>query len=377
VLLLDEPTNNLDTAARHKLYDVLDTFRGCVLVVSHDRELLDHMDRIAELDGAEIRFYGGNFSAYEDTVTAERENAERNLRNAEADLKREKREMQQARERADRRAGNAAKNLKNAGLPKIFAGNMKRSAEKAAGTAQTMHASRVSDAKDRADQAAKAVRADQSITLELPDTKVPAGRTLFVGEHLRARLGDHEIFAGDGVDLTIRGPERIALSGENGAGKSTLMRLIHGDLEPDGGSITRADGRVAYLSQRLDLLDDDKTIAENFAASAPALPDAQRLNVLARFLFRGARIHLPVRVLSGGERLRATLACVLYAEPAPHLLLLDEPTNNLDLVSVGQLENALNAYQGAFVVVSHDERFLTEIKTERRIAIRDGVLTDV
>ncbi|MGW5371793.1 ribosomal protection-like ABC-F family protein [Streptomyces sp. NPDC004009] len=376
VLLLDEPTNNLDLRARHKLYSVLTDFTGCLLLVSHDRALLDRMDRIAELNSGELRFYGGNFTAYEEAVHAEREVAEKNVRNAEQELKREKREMQQARERAERRASNAARNLKNAGLPRIFAGNMKRGAQESAGRAGQTHAARVGEAKARLDEAGRALRDEQRITLDLPDTQVPAGRTLFSGEKMQVRLGDRDVFAPGGVELSIRGPERIALTGPNGAGKSTLLRLVTGDLAVDEGEIRRNDGRIAYLSQRLDLLDLDRTVAENFAAFAPERPEAERMNLLARFLFRGSRAHLPVRLLSGGERLRATLACVLCAEPAPHLLLLDEPTNNLDLVSAGQLESALDSYRGAFVVVSHDERFLAGIGVNRWLRLADGALEE-
>jgi ATPase subunit of ABC transporter with duplicated ATPase domains len=374
VLLLDEPTNNLDLQARRRLYDVLSDFSGCLLLVSHDRALLDRMERIAELGTDELRLYGGGFTEYEEAVRGEQEVAEKNIRSAEQELKREKRELQQARERAERRASNASKNLKNAGLPKIFAGTMKRGAQEAAGKSGTMHASRVSEAKARLDEAGRALRDEQRLTLDLPDTQVPAGRNLFLGEGMQVRLGDKDVFAAGGVDLSVRGPERIALVGPNGAGKTTLMRLITGDLDPDSGEIKRNDGRIAYLSQRLDLLDLDRTVAENFAAFAPERPEPERMNLLARFLFRGARAHLPVKVLSGGERLRATLACVLCAEPAPHLLLLDEPTNNLDLVSAAQLESALDSYQGAFMVVSHDERFLGEIGVNRWLLLSDGKL---
>ncbi|RAY13168.1 ABC transporter ATP-binding protein [Actinomadura craniellae] len=376
VLLLDEPTNNLDLDARRKLYGVIEEWNGCLLLVSHDRALLDRMDRIAELARGEVRSYGGNFTAYEETVRAEQEVAEKNVRNAEQEVKREKREMQQARERAARRASNASRNLKDAGLPKIIAGGLQRRAQESAGKANEMHAARLGDAKARLDEAERALRDEQKIALELPGTAVPVGRTVFSGERMQVRYGERALFAGDGTDLEVRGPERIALTGPNGAGKSTLLRVVNGDLEPEGGQTRRADGRVAYLSQRLDLLDLDRTVAENMAASAPAMPQAERMNLLARFLFRGSRAHLPVGVLSGGERLRATLACVLYAEPAPQLLLLDEPTNNLDLVSVGQLESALNAYQGAFMVVSHDERFLAEIGVTRWLRLSAGRLLE-
>jgi ATPase subunit of ABC transporter with duplicated ATPase domains len=178
-----------------------------------------------------------------------------------------------------------------------------------------------------------------------------------------------------GLTLTLeRGA--TAVLGPSGAGKSTLLRLLDGDLQPDAGQLQRADGRVAYLSQRLDLLDEHRTVAESLADAAPTMPPAERSTLLARFLFRGARVHLPVAALSGGERLRATLACVLHAEPAPHLLLFDEPTNNLDLAGIGQLVSALAAYRGAFLVVSHDQRFLADIGVQRWLHLADGRLTE-
>ncbi len=270
VLLLDEPTNDLDAAARERLVDVVTGFRGCLVVVSHDRTLLEHVDAVAELEPDGLRTYGGAFSAYETAVAVEQEAAERDVRTAEAALKREKRERQQARERAERRSGTAARNVADAGLPKILAGARQRRAQESAGRA-VVHAS---------------------------------------GVVLRGLFGA-------GVDLVVRGPERIGLTGGNGVGKSTLLRLLASELMPERGTVHRAEGRVLYLSQRLDLLDPAATVAQCLAAAAPTRPEAERLTLLARFLFRGARTHLPVTALSGGERLRATLACVLFGEPAP------------------------------------------------------------
>lgn len=375
VLLLDEPANNLDIDARHRLYDALDDFGGCLLLVSHDRVLLNRMDRIAELYHGEITFYSGNFSAYQRAVHESQRAAQDSVRNAEQLLKREKRQRQQARERADRRSSTAKRTVKDAGLPKIVIGAMKRRAQETAARADDVHAKRMGDATARLHDAERALRDDDALILELPETSVPAGRMVWEVNGLHVRRAGRDIL--DRVDLTVRGPERVALTGANGSGKTTLLRALLGELVPDAGTIQVADGRVAYLSQRLDLLDDEGTVADNLAVSAPSLTVTRRRHVLAQFLFRGDAVDLPVHTLSGGERLRATLACVLFAEPAPQLLLLDEPTNNLDLVSVEQLEGALAAYRGAFVVVSHDASFLEAIGVDRVLRLADGRLAEV
>lgn len=373
VLLLDEPTNNLDQAGRRRLYRVLDDYRGCLVVASHDRLLLERMDRIAELSPNEIRCYGGNYTFYQQVLRQQRDAAEQQLRSAELDLKRQQRDRQKARERAARRAGNAVRNRQQLGLPKALLDKRESSAEQSAAKSDHLHAVRVEAAGARVDEASRALREQSRIVVDLPDTRVPAGRTIFTGTAIQVRRGGAPLFAGNGVDLTIRGPERLALTGPNGAGKSTLLRAMAGQIQAHGS--LSGPGHIVYLSQRLDLLDPDSSVADNLAGFAPGMPQADRLTRLARFLFPGVRAHQTVATLSGGEKLRATLACLLSAEPAPQLLLLDEPTNNLDLPSVAQLQSALASYQGAFVVVSHDRRFLDELNPDRWLRLSDGQLT--
>lgn len=376
VLLLDEPSNHLDRDARQRLYRLVDDWDGCLLVASHDRSLLDRMDQIAELDRSALRLYGGGFGFYEEATRIETEAAEQEVRGLRQAVKREQRERQQARERTERRAGNAARNLPSAGLARIVAGNRKRAAQVSAARSDDIHSARIVDAQQRLIEARRGLRDTPELRLDLPATEVPPSRLLFSGQGLQVVRGGRALFGAHGVDLQIRGPERIALGGINGAGKTTLLQLIAGDLSPHAGSVQRGPGRIAMLSQRLDALDPHESVARNFARCTPELPDAERGHLLARWLFRADDVHLPVSALSGGERLRASLACVLHATPAPQLLVLDEPTNNLDLDAVRELESALPAYRGALVVVSHDDAFLDRLAPTRRLMLENGRLRD-
>ncbi|HEX4817003.1 MAG TPA: ABC-F family ATP-binding cassette domain-containing protein [Nonomuraea sp.] len=380
VLLLDEPTNNLDLDARERLYAAVSAWAGVLVVVSHDRALLELVDQVAELREGVVRCYGGNLGDYEAQVAAEQEAAERMVRTAEGEVRRQQRELIEARTRVDRgiRAGKKAAATKRA--PKIVANGLKRKAQVTAGRTINLHQEKLEEARERLAEVEQAVRDDAEIRIELPGTAVPAGRTVLTlpldpppgrpaergpveGTHPDgdraeggAEDGAREAAARALEALVIRGPERIALLGPNGSGKTTLLKRI----------VERgAHVPVGYLPQRLDLLDDALSVVDNVRAVAPAAPVNEVRARLARFLFRGARAEQSVGTLSGGERFRATLAALLSADPPPQLLLLDEPTNNLDLPSVRQLAQALSAYRGALVVASHDLPFLETLGITR------------
>ncbi|GAA3139052.1 ATP-binding cassette domain-containing protein [Planomonospora alba] len=371
VLLLDEPTNNLDLDARRRLYAAVESYGGVLVVVSHDRVLLELVDTVADLGGGAIRMYGGNLTAYEEALATEQEAAERMVRVAEADVRRQQREWEEAQVKLARRVRYGNKMNEQKREPKIIMNERKRQAQVAAGKHRNLHAGRLAEARERLGEAAAAVRDDPVIRVELPETAVPAGKTVLTATGLRTVSGTAV------EELVVRGPERIALLGPNGSGKTTLLRTLVGELEPAEGSVALGVAGVRYLPQRLDVLDDALSVVENVRRFAPsATANAIRAR-LARFLLRGSRADRPAGTLSGGERFRAVLAALLSAEPPPRLLLLDEPTNNLDMASVRQLAQALEAYRGALVVASHDLPFLASVGITRRLTLdRSGALSD-
>jgi ATPase subunit of ABC transporter with duplicated ATPase domains len=371
VLLLDEPTNNLDLYARRRLYTAVQSWPGVMIVVSHDRELLDLVDQIADLRSGEITWYGGNYSAYEEALEIEQEAAERMVRVAESDFRKQKRELADAQVKLARRKRYGQKMWDQKREPKIVMGARKRAAQESAGKHRIMHEEKLAEARERLDEAVEAVRDDDEIRVDLPYTAVPPGRTVLTLQDLGLRYGAR---VKGGFEL--RGPERVALIGRNGAGKTTLLRTITGELAPESGEV-HTHVPLRFLPQRLDVLDGELSVAENVARFAPGATNNRVRARLARFLFRGARADQKAATLSGGERFRAALAALMLAEPAPQLLMLDEPTNNLDMASVRQLTTALESYEGALLVASHDLPFLESLGITRWLLLEEGELKEI
>jgi ATPase subunit of ABC transporter with duplicated ATPase domains len=366
LILLDEPTNNLDAAGRAAVAGLLARWRGAAIVASHDRELLEMVDRIVELGPTGVRQVGGGWSAYAAVRDAERARAEGELEAAVREAKATDRAAQERREAKARRDKAGRAYAMSGSAPKILLGRQAERAENSAGRDGRLAGRQAELATERVAAARAEVEVVTPLVIELPSTRLPASRELLAIEDATLDLGTRVLGP---WSLTIRGPERLAVTGANGAGKSSLLRLALGHVRPSSGTVRRAEGRLAMLDQHVGMLDPAATILENFMALHRRSGVHEAHAALARFAFRNRDAHRVAGTLSGGERLRAGLACVLGGPEPAQLLLLDEPTNHLDVGSLEVLEEALAGYDGALLVVSHDHRFLDAIGMTREVPV--------
>lgn len=366
-LILDEPTNNLDRDGRIFVADFLAAWRGGAIVVSHDRELLETLDAIVEMTTLGATRYGGNWSHYRAQKALELAAVEQDFANAEKRLSEVKRRSQEALERKARRDSRGAAKAARGDMPRILVGAMKRRAEKTSGDNANLASRLTAEATEDLKTARERIEILQGVSVTLPPSGLHATKTVLSLQNLTAGYqAEHPVLRD--LSFEIIGPQRVAVTGPNGSGKTTLLSVITGELPPFEGAV-HVGVKSVFLDQQVSLLDASLSIRDNFLRLNPKAGENACRSALARFMFRADAALQIVSTLSGGQMLRAGLACVLGGPQPPQLLILDEPTNHLDIDSIAAVEAGLQAYDGALLVVSHDEAFLAAIGIERRLEL--------
>ncbi|WP_372089569.1 ABC-F family ATP-binding cassette domain-containing protein [Tistrella mobilis] len=362
LLLLDEPTNHLDESGRQAVASLIADWTGGLIIASHDRDLLRGLPRILELAPGRVFHHTGGGEAWLAARTAREAAAHAAMAAARDQMSRTKREASAAAARQDRRDAAGRRHRARGDMPKILLDARQDRAERSRGRGNRLAARHLETAAGDLTAARAALDLTGRPAFSLPATGLARGREL---------LDMRDVVTAAGIslpDLSVTGPERIAITGPNGAGKTSLLRIAAGLDLPRSGSVRRP-GRIALLDQHADLLDPALSLLDNLRRHAPDAGEEALRAILARFLFRGDAALRQTAMLSGGERVRVALACLLGQAEPPELLLLDEPTNHLDLEATETVETALAAWDGALVLVSHDLDLLARVGIGRHLRL--------
>lgn len=370
LLLLDEPSNHLDSVGRRLLYDFIQHSKQTLIIVSHDRKLLNLLPKVCELTRNGMTIYGGNYDFYAEQKEIERHALAQDIHSKEKALKKAKEKERETIERQQKLDARAKKNVGKAGLPKIVANTWKNSAERSTAKIAGVHTEKIGNIH----QELQDFRSSQSETDQMKfgfdHSKLHKGKNLFVAKDINFGHDPGKYLWVENLNLQIVSGERIAIKGVNGSGKTTLIQLILGNLDPQIGTVYRADSQSVYIDQDYSLINNGLKIyeqAESF--NTTALQEHEIKTRLNRFLFTKDDWDKRCATLSGGERMRLMLCCLSIGNQSPDIIVLDEPTNNLDIRNIEILTGAINDYQGTLLVVSHDETFLAQIGIERVIEV--------
>ncbi len=367
-IIFDEPTNNLDKVSRQFLYQAISSWNKGLIVVSHDRELLNLMDQIIELTSLGVECYGGNYDHYSEQKKFIQAAIDQDILDARKSLVLTKQSIQSSYEKREQKQSKGRQLFLTGKIDRITANSKKGRSEKTEGKNARNADSMAKSAEEKLSQAKSKMEITYVIDVSLPKTQIAKDKILINLEEVSYSFANSSSPIIDHFNCKIVGPERINLSGANGSGKTTLVKLIQGVLQPEKGLIERGTAYISYLDQHADALDLETSILDNFKRLNPRMSDNDARHNLAKFLFRNIASSKLVKHLSGGEKLRAMLACILMSEHPPQLLILDEPTNHLDFDSLTSIETALSQYKGGLIVISHDQVFLENIGVTKTIS---------
>ncbi|UXP32664.1 ATP-binding cassette domain-containing protein [Reichenbachiella agarivorans] len=369
LVLLDEPSNHLDVSGRQLLYDFVQSTSSTLVVVSHDRRLLNILDTVCELSKRGITAYGGNYDFYITQKQIEVSALNQDIHSKEKALRKAKEKERETKERQQKLDARGKKKQEKAGVSRIMMNTLRNNAENSSSKAKSVHAEKIGGIAGELHELRATVSDLSKMKFGLNNSSMHKGKVLFTATDVNFSYGATPLWK-EKLNIQITSSERIALKGSNGSGKTTLIKLILGDLESMSGTIYHAENKSVYIDQDYSLVDNTLKVykqAQQF--NTTALQEHEIKIRLNRFLFSQEDWDKPCSALSGGEKMRLMLCGLTVNSQSPDLIILDEPTNNLDIQNIEILTAALNEYQGTLIVVSHDESFLEQINIQRAIKL--------
>lgn len=369
VVLLDEPTNHLDNWARNQLYNYIEHTKNTLVVVSHDRTLLNLLPEVAELHPQGITRYGGNYDFYVAQKAIEQGALAEALKHQEKTLRKAKEIERQTIIRQQKLDARGQKKQHKAGMPTIVMNTLKNNAERSTAKIKGVHTEKINQLSQTLTQLRSNLLDKAQMKLNLAPSSLYKGKLLVEAKAINFGYGGLMLWERP-LNFRLSSGQRVAIKGQNGSGKTTLVKMILGQLTPKVGTLERGSLIMLYLDQDYSLINNDLSIYEQAQAyNTGVLQEHEIKTRLNRFLFNQNEWDKPCSALSGGEKMRLMLCALTIGHQSPDLMILDEPTNNLDIQNIAILTAALNEYEGTLLVISHDCCFLEEIKVEDCITV--------